>query len=100
MGQQPPPQPASQPVFVLPALAPPPVSQQPPPQPASQPPPPVRVIVTDVSMPFASMVSFMVKWAFASIPALLIISVLISVLLFLIFGVGMGFLATLWHQLL
>jgi len=32
-----------------------------------------RVIVTDVSMPFGSIVVLMLKWALASIPALLIL---------------------------
>ncbi len=32
-----------------------------------------RVIVTDIQMPFGSMVVFMVKWAFAAIPAVLIL---------------------------
>lgn len=35
-----------------------------------------EVIVTDIHMPFGSMVTFMVKWAVASIPALLILVVL------------------------
>jgi hypothetical protein len=30
-------------------------------------------VVTDVHMPFMSMVTFMVKWAFAAIPAMIII---------------------------
>jgi len=34
---------------------------------------PTEVVVTDVHMSFVSMVSFMVKWALASIPALLIV---------------------------
>jgi len=34
------------------------------------------VVVTDIRMPFGSMVIFMVKWAIASIPALLILSLL------------------------
>jgi len=33
-----------------------------------------RIIVTDIKMPFFSMVIFMVKWAVASIPALIILS--------------------------
>lgn len=33
-----------------------------------------EVIVTDVSMPFWSMVVFMIKWSFASIPALVIMA--------------------------
>lgn len=32
------------------------------------------VRVVDIDMPFGSMVSFMVKWALASIPALMILS--------------------------
>jgi hypothetical protein len=35
-----------------------------------------RVIVTDVDMPFMSMVTFMVKWAIASIPAFIILAVI------------------------
>ena len=35
-----------------------------------------QVIVVDVKMPFWSMVSFMVKWAIASIPALIILFML------------------------
>ena len=35
-----------------------------------------RVIVTDINMPFMSMVIFMVKWVIASIPAFIILSVL------------------------
>lgn len=34
---------------------------------------PPRVVVTDIHMPFGSMVVFMVKWAFAAIPAMLIL---------------------------
>lgn len=33
-----------------------------------------EVIVTDVSMPFWSMVVFMIKWSLASIPALMIMA--------------------------
>lgn len=36
---------------------------------------PQAVVVSDISMPFWSMVAFMVKWAFASIPALIILFV-------------------------
>ena len=35
-----------------------------------------RVVVVDIKMPFASMVVFMVKWAVAAIPALIILIVL------------------------
>ena len=41
-----------------------------------------EVTVTDVKMPFSSMVVFMVKWAFASIPALIIVSIVLGILLF------------------
>jgi hypothetical protein len=44
-----------------------------------------RVTVTDVDMPFGSMVRFMVKWALASIPAFL--------MLFFIGLVAAGFVA-------
>jgi len=33
-----------------------------------------RVSVVDIKMPFGSMVTFMVKWAFAAIPAFLILA--------------------------
>jgi CHASE2 domain-containing sensor protein len=45
---------------------------------------PTTVVVTDIHMSFSSMVIFMVKWAIASIPALLI--------LFLLGAVAIGFL--------
>ena len=39
-----------------------------------QEPAPVRII--DVKMPFGSMVIFMVKWAIAAIPALIILAII------------------------
>ena len=39
-----------------------------------------HVIVTDVQMKFWSMVTFMVKWAVASIPAVIILLILGAVL--------------------
>jgi hypothetical protein len=36
----------------------------------------LEVIVTDIHMPFPSMVMFMVKWAIASIPAMIILILL------------------------
>lgn len=54
-----------------------------------------EVVVTDIAMPFGSMVVFMVKWAIAAIPALLILGLLTSVLSFLLFG----FLASLAQSL-
>ncbi len=44
-----------------------------------------QVVVTDIRMPFWSMVTFMVKWVIASIPAFLILGVL-WVLLMAFFG--------------
>lgn len=35
-----------------------------------------NVVVTDVQMPFGSMVVFMVKWTIASIPAMIIVMVI------------------------
>lgn len=40
-----------------------------------------RVVVTDIDMPFSSMVRFMVKWAFATIPALLLVGAVVGVVL-------------------
>ena len=40
-----------------------------------------RVEITDIKMPFGSMVVFMVKWAIASIPAIIILW-----MLFMVFG--------------
>lgn len=39
-----------------------------------------EVVVVDVQMPFMSMVTFMVKWTLASIPALIILAVIAAVL--------------------
>ena len=44
-----------------------------------------NVAVTDIRMPFLSMVVFMVKWAIAAIPALIILTV-IGMFTFGIFG--------------
>jgi len=49
---------------------------------------PARVVVTDVDMPFWSMVGFMVKWAIASIPAAVILTLLGFVLIALVNGLG------------
>lgn len=38
-----------------------------------------KVIVVDLQMPFFSIVVLMVKWALASIPALIILAVIFSV---------------------
>ena len=46
-----------------------------------------NVTVTDIKMPFRSMVEFMVKWAIASIPAFIILFILVLALASFI-GVG------------
>ena len=43
------------------------------------------VIITDITIPFSSMVVFMVKWAFAAIPAMIII-VILTIVFGSIFG--------------
>jgi hypothetical protein len=48
----------------------------------------LRVSVVDINMPFASMVGFMVKWAIAAIPAVLILVVLGALLTAAFAGVG------------
>ena len=53
-----------------------------------------EVVVTDIKIPFWSMVVLMVKWAIAAIPAVLILmlmAALISMLLGMLPGAG-------WHQ--
>ena len=52
----------------------------------SQPTPAQKVTVTDIDMPFSSMVVFMVKWALAAIPAMLILVVVAAVLAGLLQG--------------
>ena len=45
-----------------------------------------KVVVTDIKIPFRSMVILMVKWAIATIPALIILSVIGSI----IFGISLA----------
>ena len=45
-----------------------------------------KVVVTDIKIPFGSMVILMVKWAIATIPALIILGVIGS-LLFSVMGI-------------
>jgi len=59
-----------------------------------------NVVVTDIRMPFGSMVIFLVKLALASIPALLIICAVMFAfvaILMLLFG-GMGIFSDLFRQ--
>lgn len=51
---------------------------------------PRRVVVTDIEMPFRSMVTFMVKWALASIPAVIILFGLAMALMSLLALVGVA----------
>lgn len=48
-----------------------------------------EIIVTDIRMPFTSMVVFMIKWAVASIPAFIILSLLFA-LFTMLFGGMLG----------
>lgn len=47
-----------------------------------------RVIVADFDMPFGSMVAFMIKWALAAIPALIVLAVLAAVAMGLLGGLA------------
>lgn len=50
-----------------------------------------EVSVVDIKMPFGSMMVFMIKWAIASIPALIVLSVLGGIIMMMfatIVGVG------------
>jgi hypothetical protein len=49
-----------------------------------------RAIVTDIHMPFLSMVTFMVKWAIAAFPALLILAIFVALLSTLFSGAHRG----------
>lgn len=58
-------------------------------QPASQ--KPQEVAVVDFHMPFMAMVWFMVKWAFAAIPALIIVFLAVLALMSFFGGLFSGF---------
>jgi hypothetical protein len=53
-----------------------------------------EIVVTDIKMPFMSMVVFMIKWAIASIPAFILLSILFGIFT-LIFG---GFMGSMTHM--
>ncbi|MGA9813328.1 MAG: FxLYD domain-containing protein [Terriglobales bacterium] len=57
-----------------------------------------RVSVTDMNMPFLSMVRFMVKWAIASIPALLILMILGAISWGVLFGFFAGLGSSISHK--
>jgi hypothetical protein len=76
-----------------------PLKQSPPPLPS---PPrnesvPQRISVVDFDMPFGRMIVFMIKWAFAAIPALVIIWTVLFVL-FLIATLFFSSIAALSHH--
>lgn len=52
-----------------------------------------KVVVTDIKIPFRSMVVLMVKWAVATIPALIILCVIASITFMAITGLMSG-----WHM--
>jgi hypothetical protein len=54
------------------------------------------VVVTDVDMPFFSMMTFMIKWALASIPAMCILSFLFGIVgvVFFMIVAALGIAAT------
>jgi len=52
-----------------------------------------KVVVTDIRIQFRSMVVLMVKWAVATIPALIILSVIGSILFRILTGLTGG-----WHM--
>lgn len=47
------------------------------------------ITIKDINMPFWSMVGFMVKWAFASIPAMFIIAAVIGFVVAVFAGLGL-----------
>lgn len=49
-----------------------------------------EVVVTDIKMPFMSMVVFMVKWAIAAIPAMTILAVIAAILFGVLGGMMHG----------
>jgi hypothetical protein len=46
-----------------------------------------QVVVTDIDIPFGSMVVLIIKWAIASIPALILLSILGAIVGILVGGV-------------
>jgi hypothetical protein len=49
-----------------------------------------RVVVVDIKMPFLSMVTFMVKWAIAAIPAIIILAFIGAVIASILGGLSGG----------
>jgi hypothetical protein len=57
-----------------------------------------RVVIADINMRFGSMVLFMVKWAFAAIPAIIIIFGIVFITLSVLFGLLGGSAALFQHR--
>ena len=51
-----------------------------------------HVVLTDVRIPFGRMVMIIVKWAFASIPAVLLVWLIIALVMMILAGAGGGIL--------
>ena len=49
-----------------------------------------EIVVTDIQMPFGSMVVFMIKWSIAAIPAAIILLILGAMLSGVLAGVAAG----------
>jgi hypothetical protein len=49
-----------------------------------------EVIVTDIQMPFSSMVIFMIKWAIATLPAAIILIIFAALSMTILTSVGAG----------
>lgn len=50
-----------------------------------------EVVITDIKMPFFSMVTFMVKWAIAAIPAIIILALLAGLIVGFMEGFSSGY---------
>jgi hypothetical protein len=59
---------------------------------------PNHVVVTDIKMSFFSMVIFMVKWVIASIPAIIILSIIGAVVMTILNMVLGGFMGHMGHM--
>lgn len=57
-----------------------------------------EVVVTDIRMPFLSMVIFMIKWAFAAIPAFIIVWIIFAALSLIFSGLMTGFMGSMYHH--
>ena len=51
---------------------------------------PLKAVIIDFDMRFSSMVNFMVKWAIASIPAFLILFILLAFCMIILSGIGIS----------